>query len=49
MDENISCAAGANHGQGVEPDGFTDIVGALGRTLAQRSTLYEAAAACATA
>jgi FO synthase len=47
MDENISRAAGATHGQGLEPKDFADIVAPLGRTLRQRSTLYGAAAATA--
>ena len=41
MDENISRAAGAAHGQGMEEDGFRAIVEPLGRTLEQRTTLYE--------
>jgi FO synthase len=41
MDENISRAAGASHGQGLDEAGFRAIVEPLGRTLAQRSTLYE--------
>lgn len=41
MDENISRAAGASHGQGLEEAGFRAIVEPLGRPLAQRSTLYE--------
>jgi FO synthase len=40
MDENISRAAGAAHGQGLEPGDFADIVAPLGRPLRQRSTLY---------
>jgi FO synthase len=40
MDENISRAAGATHGQGLEPDDFAEIVRPLGRTLRQRSTIY---------
>lgn len=40
MDENISRAAGATHGQGLDEDGFHAIVDPLGRTLVQRSTLY---------
>ena len=40
MDENISRAAGAEHGQMMGADGFRDIVEPLGRTLAQRTTLY---------
>jgi len=41
MDENISRAAGASHGQGLDAAGFRAIVEPLGRPLAQRSTLYE--------
>ncbi|HEY2724298.1 MAG TPA: 5-amino-6-(D-ribitylamino)uracil--L-tyrosine 4-hydroxyphenyl transferase CofH [Pseudonocardiaceae bacterium] len=40
MDENISRAAGASHGQGIDEAGFRAIVEPLGRTLAQRTTLY---------
>jgi FO synthase len=40
MDENISRAAGASHGQGLEPDDFAAIVAPLGRGLRERSTLY---------
>jgi len=40
MDENISRAAGADHGQGMEPADFADLVAPLGRTLEQRTTLY---------
>jgi FO synthase len=40
MDENISRAAGASHGQGMTPDDFTGLVAPLGRPLRQRSTLY---------
>jgi FO synthase len=40
MDENISRAAGASHGQLMEEDGFRAIVEPLGRPLAQRTTLY---------
>lgn len=40
MDENISRAAGANHGQMMEADDFRSIVEPLGRTLEQRTTLY---------
>jgi len=43
MDENISRAAGANHGQMMEGDDFRSIVEPLGRTLEQRTTLYGAA------
>ena len=41
MDENISRAAGADHGQGMEPSDFAALVEPLGRTASQRSTLYE--------
>jgi FO synthase len=40
MDENISRAAGANHGQFVEHEEFRAIVEPIGRTLEQRTTLY---------
>jgi FO synthase len=40
MNENISRAAGATHGQGMEEDDFRALVEPLGRTLAQRTTLY---------
>ncbi len=40
MDENISRAAGASHGQGVTPDDFARLAESLGRDLAQRTTLY---------
>jgi FO synthase len=40
IDENISRAAGASHGQGLDEDGFRAIVEPLGRTLEQRTTLY---------
>ena len=43
MDENISRAAGAAHGQGMEPDDFAALVAPLGRPLAQRTTLYRSA------
>ncbi|MCP3988472.1 MAG: 5-amino-6-(D-ribitylamino)uracil--L-tyrosine 4-hydroxyphenyl transferase CofH [Actinomycetia bacterium] len=41
MDENISRAAGASHGQGVTPDDFRALVEPLGRELVQRTTIYE--------
>ena len=41
MNENISRAAGATHGQGLEPDDFAAIVAPLGRPLARRTTLYD--------
>ena len=40
IDENISRAAGASHGQMMDADGFRALVAPLGRTLAQRTTLY---------
>ena len=40
MDENISRAAGASHGQRMAEDDFQAIVDPLGRPLAQRTTLY---------
>ena len=41
MDENISRAAGASHGQSLDEAGFRTIVEPLGRSLVQRTTLYE--------
>ena len=41
MDENISRAAGADHGQGMERADFDALVTPIGRRLAQRSTLYD--------
>ena len=43
MDENISRAAGAAHGQGMEPDDFAALVAPLERPLRQRTTLYQPA------
>jgi FO synthase len=40
IDENISRAAGASHGQGLAEEDFRAIVEPLGRTLEQRTTLY---------
>ena len=40
MDENISRAAGASHGQMMDAEAFRALVTPLGRTLAQRTTLY---------
>ena len=40
MDENISRAAGASHGQGLQREDFAAIVEPIGRPLVQRSTLY---------
>ena len=41
MDENISRAAGAAHGQGMDPAGLVPELAAMGRTLQQRSTMYQ--------
>ena len=41
MDENISRAAGANHGQMMTEGRFSEIVAPMRRTLAQRSTRYD--------
>lgn len=49
MDENISRAAGATHGQGISPEDFRAVVEPLGRTLNQRTTLYEPVASVVTA
>jgi FO synthase len=40
MDENISRAAGAAHGQKMSEDSFGAVVSPLGRKLEQRTTLY---------
>jgi len=40
IDENISRAAGASHGQMMDAAAFRALVTPLGRTLAQRTTLY---------
>jgi FO synthase len=40
MDENISRAAGASHGQEMTPADFAAMVAPLGRTLRERTTLY---------
>ena len=40
MDENISRAAGASHGQGWTRRRFRSLVEPLGRRLEQRTTLY---------
>jgi FO synthase len=47
MDENISRAAGASHGQRMGVDELEAIVAPLGRPLVQRSTLYALAGASA--
>jgi len=41
MDENISRAAGATHGQEMNVETLRDLVAPLGRPLHQRSTLYQ--------
>ncbi|MFZ1061923.1 MAG: 5-amino-6-(D-ribitylamino)uracil--L-tyrosine 4-hydroxyphenyl transferase CofH [Acidimicrobiales bacterium] len=41
MDENISRAAGATHGQEMDVENLRALVGPLGRPLVQRSTLYQ--------
>jgi len=41
MDENISRAAGASHGQRIDEGAFREIVEPLGRPLEQRTTLYD--------
>jgi FO synthase len=40
IDENISRAAGATHGQAMDETTFRALVEPLGRTLGQRTTLY---------
>ena len=40
MNENISRAAGAEHGQGVEEEDLAAVVAPLGRPLEQRTTIY---------
>ncbi len=40
MDENISRAAGASHGQRMGCGELEDLVAPLGRPLVQRTTLY---------
>ena len=40
MDENISRAAGATHGQRMDESEFQELVAPLGRPLEQRTTLY---------
>jgi FO synthase len=45
MNENISRAAGASHGQGLEESDFRALVEPLDRTLEQRTTIYGRVAA----
>jgi len=40
MDENISRAAGAAHGQGLDAEDLRRQIEGLGRRLVQRTTLY---------
>ncbi len=40
MNENISRAAGASHGQGLERRDFEEIIDGMGRRLEQRTTRY---------
>lgn len=40
MDENISRAAGASHGQGISDSQFREVVEPLGRRLVERTTTY---------
>jgi FO synthase len=40
MDENISRAAGASHGQRMQEADFRGLVESVGRHLEQRTTLY---------
>jgi len=47
MDENISRAAGATHGQGLRPADFAAIAAATGRPVRPRTTLYGKVAAAA--
>jgi FO synthase len=48
INENISRAAGAGHGQGLTEDEFRIMVEPLGRPLARRSTLYQRCSAFGT-
>ncbi len=41
MEENISRAAGATHGQGLDADGLRALAAAEGRPAVQRTTLYD--------
>ncbi len=41
MEENIARAAGASHGRLMEEPDLASLVGPIGRTLAQRTTLYD--------
>ena len=46
MDENISRAAGALHGQRMGADQLRELVAPLGRPLVQRTTLYQPVEPC---
>jgi FO synthase len=41
MDENISRAAGASHGQELTADQMTGLIRSIGRIPRRRTTLYE--------
>ncbi len=41
MNESISRAAGAAHGQGITPEEFREVVEPIGRVLQERTTLYQ--------
>ena len=41
MDENISRAAGATHGQGLDPEDLRAPLQQVGRRLIERTTLYK--------
>jgi FO synthase len=45
MDENISRAAGARHGQELDPAAMESLIRSVGRTPRRRTTLYEKASA----
>ncbi len=40
MNENISRAAGASHGQEMLPEELEQMIGSIGRTPRRRTTLY---------
>ena len=41
MNETISRAAGASHGQEVDPEDFEALISGIGRVPMQRNTLYD--------
>jgi FO synthase len=45
MNENISRAAGASHGQELTPDAMVELIESIGRVPRRRTTLYETATA----